>query len=145
MLLEFTLVNMEEEEGDRLKSILGKCHFIVRLTSFSLTRNASVTFFPLRASPPFLKSFLPILTVFSFDTGPAFCANGPILVPPSWSGGSSANGSSGSGVKVPSSLNNSGGGAAYHKNGNVEIRFDVLNYRINPNPFFWINVSGKRY
>ena len=108
---------MEEEEGDILKSILGRCHFIVLLTSFSLTRNASVTFLPLRASPPFLKSFLPILTVFSLDTGPAFCANGPILVPPIWSGGSSANGSSGSGVKVPSSLNRSGGGAsAYHEN-----------------------------
>ena len=116
MLVELTLVSMEEEEGDILKSILGRCHFIVRFTSFSLTRNASVTFFPLRASPPFLKSFLPILTVFSLDTGPAFCANGPSLAGPIWIGRSSFNGSSGSGVKVPSSLNNSGGGAAYHKN-----------------------------
>ena len=102
---------MDDEDGDILKSMLGRCHFIVRFTSFSLTLEASVTFFPLRASPPFLKSFRPILTVFNFDTGPVAFAKGPIrAIPPiDPIGISSVKGSSGSGVKVPSSLNRSGG------------------------------------
>ena len=57
---------------------LGFVHFMVLLTSFSFTLKLSVTFLPLSASPPRLKSFLCSRIVFSFSTGTPFFR--PVIV-----------------------------------------------------------------
>ena len=57
---------------------LGFVHFMVLFTSFSFTLKLSVTFLPLSASPPRLKSFLCSRIVFSFSTGTPFFR--PVIV-----------------------------------------------------------------
>ena len=96
-----------------LREISGVRHFIVLFTSFSLTRNCSVTFLPRKPSPPFLKSFRFSRSCFSFSVGTPLRFRGlpPKLLPWWWSGDSSVVPSVrwGSGVRVPSSLKRSGG------------------------------------
>ena len=63
----------------RHRAIPGWDHFIVLLRSLSFTRKASVTFFPLRASPPFLRSFLPTLRPLIVGPCPGF--RPPLVAP----------------------------------------------------------------
>ena len=63
----------------RHRAIPGWDHFIVLLRSLSFTRKASVTFFPLRASPPFFRSFLPTLSPLIVGPCPGF--KPPLVAP----------------------------------------------------------------
>lgn len=91
--------------------ISGVRHFITLLTSFSLTRNCSVTFFPRNPSPPFLKS-LPFILIFpNLVVGTPWRLFFVKFCPCPCKGDSSVVPSvrCGSGVRVPSSLKRSGG------------------------------------